>query len=283
MGLPIEQGRILGHEYSGEIIEIRGEMPSVRVGGRYTTVSMGGNAEFLRITPAIATRMIPIPEGISFEEAATNEPLATSLHAVNLADPKDGQVLVIMGAGIIGLGALQCIKARCNARTVVVDLSDRRLALASQLGADLTINAAQEDAVKRLQQLHGNSSLGLLDSVESNIDTVFDCAGATAGFRGTTVLEQALGLVRQNGKVIVVAVFERKIEVDFNTLVRKGIQLLGSWAWAPADFIQAMELLGARKIDRRPLITHRFALEQATLAYETQMRADEAVKVMFTP
>lgn len=283
LGLPLEHGRILGHEYSGEIVEINGDMPSVHVGGRYTTVSMGGNAEYLRITPQIASRMIPIPDHLSFEEAATNEPLATSLHAVELADPQDGQVLVIMGAGIIGLGVLQCIRARSTARVVVVDLSARRLALAAELGADLTINASTEDAVARIKAEFGTSTLSLLDSAESGVDTVFDCAGATAHFKGTTVLEQAISLVHQNGKVVVVAVFERKIELDINAVVRKGVQLLGSWAWTPQDFQQAMALISSGKIDRKPLITHRFALEEASLAYETQMQASEAVKVILTP
>lgn len=283
LGLPLEQGRILGHEFSGEIVEVCGEMPDVQVGGRYTTVSVGGNAEFLRITPQIASRMIPIPDHLSFEEAATTEPLATSLHAVELADPKDDQVVVVMGAGIIGLGVLQCIRARSSARVIVVDLSERRLQLARELGAHLTINASEEDAVARLKALHGDSALSLLDTAESGIDTVFDCAGATARFQGTTVLEQAISLVRQNGKVVVVAVFERKIELDVNAVVRKGVQLLGSWAWTPADFVQAMALISSGKIDRKPLITHRFALEEASQAYETQMQANEAVKVVLTP
>ncbi len=283
LGLPLEQGRILGHEFSGEIVEVCGEMPDVQVGGRYTTVSVGGNAEFLRITPQIASRMIPIPDHLSFEEAATTEPLATSLHAVELADPKDDQVVVVMGAGIIGLGVLQCIRARSSARVIVVDLSERRLQLARELGAHLTINASEEDAVARLKALHGDSALSLLDTAESGIDTVFDCAGATARFQGTAVLEQAISLVRQNGKVVVVAVFERKIELDVNAVVRKGVQLLGSWAWTPADFVQSMALISSGKIDRKPLITHRFSLEQASQAYETQMQANEAVKVVLTP
>lgn len=283
LGLPLENGRILGHEFSGEIVEIRGEMPGIVLGGRYATVTMGGNAEFLRVTPLAAERLVPIPDGISFEEAATAEPLATSLHAVNLADPRDDQVLVIMGAGIIGLGVLQAIKARSRARTVVVDLSDRRLALATQLGADLTLNASREDVVARLKALYGATELSLLGSSDTGIDTVFDCAGATARSTGTTVVEQAMDLVRQNGKVIVVAVFERKLEVDLNVVVRKGIQLLGSWAWTPAEFRDAMALIGSRAIDRKPLVTHRFPLEQAHEAYETQMRAEEAVKVLLTP
>ncbi len=283
LGLPLENGRILGHEFSGEIVEIRGEMPGIVLGGRYATVTMGGNAEFLRVTPLAAERLVPIPDGISFEEAATAEPLATSLHAVNLADPRDDQVLVIMGAGIIGLGVLQAIKARSRARTVVVDLSDRRLALATQLGADLTLNASREDVVARLKALYGATELSLLGSSDTGIDTVFDCAGATARSTGTTVVEQAMDLVRQNGKVIVVAVFERKLELDLNVVVRKGIQLLGSWAWTPAEFRDAMALIGSRAIDRKPLVTHRFPLEQAHEAYETQMRAEEAVKVLLTP
>jgi len=283
LGLPLENGRILGHEFSGEIVEIRGEMPGIVLGGRYATVTVGGNAEFLRVTPLAAERLVPIPDGISFEEAATAEPLATSLHAVNLADPRDDQVLVIMGAGIIGLGVLQAIKARSRARTVVVDLSDRRLALATQLGADLTLNASREDVVARLKALYGATELSLLGSSDTGIDTVFDCAGATARSTGTTVVEQAMDLVRQNGKVIVVAVFERKLEVDLNVVVRKGIQLLGSWAWTPAEFRDAMALIGSRAIDRKPLVTHRFPLEQAHEAYETQMRAEEAVKVLLTP
>lgn len=283
LGLPLENGRILGHEFSGEIVEIRGKMPGIVLGGRYATVTMGGNAEFLRVTPLAAERLVPIPDGISFEEAATAEPLATSLHAVNLADPRDDQVLVIMGAGIIGLGVLQAIKARSRARTVVVDLSDRRLALATQLGADLTLNASREDVVARLKALYGATELSLLGSSDTGIDTVFDCAGATARSTGTTVVEQAMDLVRQNGKVIVVAVFERKLEVDLNVVVRKGIQLLGSWAWTPAEFRDAMALIGSRAIDRKPLVTHRFPLEQAHEAYETQMRAEEAVKVLLTP
>jgi threonine dehydrogenase-like Zn-dependent dehydrogenase len=89
--------------------------------------------------------------------------------------------------------------------------------------------------------------------------------------------------VRQNGKVVVVAVFERKIELDVNAVVRKGVRLLGSWAWTPADFVQSMALISSGKIDRKPLITHRFALEDASQAYETQMQANEAVKVVLTP
>ncbi len=83
-------------------------------------------------------------DDISYEEAATTEPLATSLHAVNLDEPQDGETHVIIGAGIIGLGVLQCIKAASSAKTIVVDLSSKRLAMASELGSDVVTNAVVE-------------------------------------------------------------------------------------------------------------------------------------------
>lgn len=283
LGRPLDEGRILGHEFAGEIVEIKGELPGVELGGRYTTSNVGANAEYLKITRGVSRLMVPVPEQISFEEAATNEPLATSLHAVNIAQPQDDQNLVVMGAGIIGLGVLQCIKAMSSANTVVVDVSDRRLALAREIGADVVVNAKQRDTVSVLGEMFGSTDVSLIETAVSDIDTVFDCAGVTATYKGTTVLEQALSLVRHNGKVVVVATFERNVELDYNVIVRKNIQLLGSWAWSPEEFGQAMDLMASGKVDRRPLISHTFPLEQASEAYETQLKAEEAIKVVLTP
>jgi 2-desacetyl-2-hydroxyethyl bacteriochlorophyllide A dehydrogenase len=280
LGTPIETGRILGHEFSGEIAEIRGDVAGVKVGDRVITIGMGANAEYIKISHPATELLIPFDESISFVEAATAEPLATSLHAVNLANPKDQEIHVIMGAGIIGLGVLQCIKSRSSAKTIVVDLSDRRLAMATKLGAELTINATKTDVVLKMM---GSGQLNLEGPLAGNVDTVFDCAGITKSFEGTSVLEQALSMVKQDGKVIIVAVFEKAPQVEWNLIVRKGIQLFGSWAWTPEEFVQASRLISSGKIDRRPLITHTFSLEEASKGYETQLQAEEAIKVVLTP
>jgi len=284
LGREVNGGRILGHEFSGEVVEIRGEVAGVEVGDRVVTVGIGANAEYHKVSAQMAsTLMVPIPDHVSFEEAATTEPLATSLHAAHLADPKDGETLVIMGAGIIGLGVLQSVRALSDAKTIVVDVSERRLAMASRLGADLTVNAARESAVKRILEIGGSGELTVLEAPLGAVETVFDCAGANRDASGPSVLEQALAMVKQNGKVIVVAAFEKPVEIDCNVIMRKGIHLIGSWAWSPEELVQAMELLASDKVDRRPLITHEFPLEQASEAYETQLRADEAVKVLLKP
>lgn len=283
LGAPTPGGRILGHEFSGDVVEIRGEAAGVKVGDRIATAGIGGNAEYFRMPAEMVPILVPMPDNISYEEAATTEPLATSVHAVNLAAPGNDQTLVIMGAGIIGLGILQVIRAVSSAKVIVVDLSDRRLAMAEQLGADIVINAGRENAVDRILEITGSTPLDLLESQAGNVDTVFDCVGVPRNFQGTSVLEQALSLVKPDGKVIVVAVFERNVELDFNVIVRAGIQLHGSWAWTPEEFMQAAELIRSGKIDRKPLITHRFGLEEANTAYQTQLRAGEAIKVMITP
>ena len=283
LGTPAGSGRVMGHEFSGEIAEINGDVPGIKVGDRVCTVGTGGNAEYIRIPAMMAPFLVPIPEGISFEEAATTEPLATSLHAVNLAKPVDGETHVIMGAGIIGLGVLQSLKAIASVRTIVMDISDKRLDMASQLGADVTVNAKREDPVQKIIDLVGTEQMSYMPEKTGTADVVYDCAGLPLNYTGTPVLQQAINMTKVNGKVVVVSIFEKPPELEINMMVRKGITLYGSWAWSIDEFLQALELIGSGKVDRKPLITHTFPLEQASEAFETQLKTEEAVKVILTP
>jgi 2-desacetyl-2-hydroxyethyl bacteriochlorophyllide A dehydrogenase len=283
LGTPMGTGRVLGHEFTGEIAEIKGGTSGLKVGDRVCTVGIGGNAEYLRMPGLMAPVIFPIPEGISFEEAATTEPLSTSLHAVNLAKPMNGETHVIMGAGIIGLGVLQVLKAKADVKVIMADLSDRRLDLARRLGADIIVNAGREDALGKVIDLSGAEYVSFMPAATGKVDTVFDCAGMPMGFTGTPVLEQAVHMVKQNGKVVVVAIFEKLPTIDYNLVVRKGITIFGSWAWGLDEFKESLELIGSGKIDRKPLITHSFPLDRAKEAYETQAKAQEAVKVMIVP
>lgn len=283
VAMPVGSGQVMGHEFSAEVAEIAGEVEGLKVGDRVVTVGAGGNAEFIKIPAVMRPIVIPIPPEVSFEEAATNEPLATSLHAVNLAEPVDGQTMVIMGAGIIGLGILQVLKASHSTRVIVVDLSDKRLDMTQKLGADAVINAAREDPYQKVLEMTGSNELSLLPVSFANVDTVFDCAGNPSGHTGTSVMWQAVTMVRQDGKVVLVAIYEQAPEIEYNLVVRKGIKMLGSWGWLPDEFVQALELIRSGKVDRRPLITHEFTLDKAKEAYETQLRADDSIKVLIKP
>ena len=283
VAIPAGSGQIMGHEFSGDIAELGGEVEGLKVGDRVVTVGGGANAEYIRIPALMRPIVISLPPEVSYEEAATNEPLATCLHAVNLAEPTDRETIVVMGAGIIGLGILQVLKAVSSAKVVVVDLSDKRLAMAEELGADVVINAAREDPYQKMLEMTGSNELSLLPTTYANVDTVFDCAGHPAAHEGTSVLWQSLMMVKQDGKVVLVAIYEKDPEIQYNIIVRKGIKLFGSWGWSLEEFIQALELIRSGKVDRKPLITHEFPLEKAKEAYETQLRAEEAIKVLFKP
>ena len=283
LGAPVETGRVLGHEFSGEVAEIHGDVPGFKVGDRVSTVGMGGNAEYLIIPELLLPMVHPVSDKVSFEELATVEPLATSLHAVNLAKPQPGENHVILGAGIIGLGVLQVLKTMSDIKTIVVDVSEKRLEMARQLGADIIINAGEEDALSKIIDLFGSEQMSFMPTLTGKADTAYDCAGLSMEFTGKPILKQAVTMVKVNGKVVVVAVFEKFPEVDFNLMVRKGITIYGSWGWNVEEFKKSIDLIAEGKVDRKPLITHQFPLEKAAEAYETQLNAKEAIKVIIMP
>lgn len=283
LGAPVETGRVLGHEFSGQVAEIQGDIAGFKVGDRVCTIGIGGNAEYIAVPELLLPMVYPVPDQVSFEEAATVEPLATSLHAVNLAKPAPGENHIILGAGIIGLGVLQVLKTVPDIKTVIVDVSEKRLEMARQLGAEITINAREEDALEKIVQRFGVEQMSFIPDRTGRADTAYDCAGLSLEFTGTPVLKQAVSMVKENGKVVVVAVFEKPPDVNYNLIVRKGITLYGSWGWSIEEFKQSLDLITEGKVDRRPLITHRFSLERAAEAYETQLKTKEAVKVMIMP
>lgn len=276
--------QIMGHEFSGDIAEVGSEVEGLKVGDRIVAVSFGGNAEYIRIPRQARPIVIPLPPEVSYAEGATIEPLANSIHIVNLANPSDEETIVIMGAGTIGLGALQVLKTKCSARAIVVDLSDNRLAMAEKLGAEVTINAEREDPYQKILEITGSTTISFMEGMPAgNVDTVCDCAGWFAEDTGTTPLQQALLMLKVNGKVVEHSIFEKPPEISYFLLVRKGIKLLGSWGFTLEEYAQAIELIRSGKVDRKPLITHEFPLDRAKEAYETQLRAEEAIKVLFKP
>jgi 2-desacetyl-2-hydroxyethyl bacteriochlorophyllide A dehydrogenase len=278
LGRPVDNGRIMGHELSGEVVAVGPEVTGFRVGDRIAGVGVGGFAAY---TPLQVSERSPhmLPVNISFEEGATLEPLATSLHGVGLARPVAGETVVILGAGIIGLGCLQVIGATVACRIIVVDASAKRLEMAKQLGADATVNLTQSDPVEAVIGLTGGPQPPQRFGVRGgNADVVIDCAGAKLSpNQGLSMLKQA------DGRLVLVALFEQQPELDFNQLVRKQVTIHGSWGWTGDDYRRAVELVQSGRIDRKPLISHEYTLDDAPLAFATQAQPDAAVKVLLKP
>ena len=278
LGRPIDSGRIMGHELSGEVVEVGANISGFRVGDRITGVGSGGFAEYV---PVPITERSPhvLPEHVSFDVGATLEPLATSLHGVGLAQPVAGETVVILGAGIIGLGCVQAIQAMVDCRIIVVDASAKRLAMAQQFGAHATVNVRDGDPVEAVIELTGGAKpIERFGVRGGNADVVIDCAGAQLS------PNQGLTMLKQNhGRLVLVALFERQPELDFNQVVRKHVTIHGSWTWTGDDYRQAIALVESGRVDRTPLISHTYALAEAPQAFAVQDQPDAAIKVMLKP
>ena len=281
--IPGHSGRLMGHEFSGVVAEVGAGvsgMPrgrDIKVGQRIAGLGRGAYAEYV-VVPVDDRSYHPLPDHVSFEEAATFEPFATSLHGVGLARPGEGETVVILGAGIIGLGAVQAIRAQTSGvRVIVVDGTQTRLDMARQMGADEVIDFTEGDPVEQVLTLVGEQAIPRLGYRGGNVDAVIDCAGAVnSSQQGLQMLKQ------EDGRLVLVALFEHPGPLDRNIIVRKHVQLLGSWASTTTDLRFAIELMASRRVDRTALVSHEFALDQADEAFAVQERG-QAIKVVVKP
>lgn len=225
----------------------------------------GALAELVRVP---AEFLVPLPDGLTFEDGAMVEPVAVGVHAVRRAGAGVGGARVmVLGSGTIGLVLVQVLKAYGAREVIVTDLNERRLALASELGADYTINVRDVDPVARVHEWFGRDG----------IDLSFECVGI-----GPTV-RQAILANRKGTKVIIVGVFEEEVPVPMGLVQDREIELVGTLMYTLDDFIEAARLVARGLVRVAPLVTHRFRLEEAQQAFETAADpASGAIKVLIT-
>lgn len=129
-----------------------------------------------------------LPDNMDTMEGALVEAAAVGMHAAMLADVKPGKKIIILGAGCIGLMTLQACKCLGATEIAVVDVLEKRLAMAEQLGATVVINGAKEDTIARCQQF----------TEDMGADIVFETAGSAV------TVKQAPYLVMRGGKIMIV-------------------------------------------------------------------------------
>lgn len=279
LGIRVEghEGRVLGHEFAGVVAELGPDVTGVTLGERVAGIARGALSEYVLVETDGQT-MYRLPQHVTYEEAATLEPLATSVHAAGLASPQPGETVVVLGAGLIGLGVLQTIRhSTADARVIVVDGSSARLDMALQLGAGAVVDFTRGDPVEQVLRLTGEYEIPDLGYRGGHVDAVIDCAGAAASpHQGLHMLKQ------KDGRLVLVALFEKTGGVDWNVAVRKHVRLLGSWAYTQEDFALGLELVATGAIDRQSVISHRIGLENAEQAFVLQ-ESGQAIKVLVTP
>jgi threonine dehydrogenase-like Zn-dependent dehydrogenase len=216
-----------------------------------------------------------IPDELPAELAALTEPLGVGMQAVDRADVSPGDKVTIFGAGPIGLMALAVLKYRGFDDVAIVDLSAKRLELATGLGATLALNPTEGDVWAPIQELHGTELfMDVLPCVGSN--AYIEASGAP------TVIGDVIGRARPGARISVVALHRQPEPVNFVLLMSKQLTLAGSMCY-PDDFGEMVRMLLDPSVDLSSVVTHRFPLSRAEDAIATARDAAVSGKVVVTP
>jgi threonine dehydrogenase-like Zn-dependent dehydrogenase len=209
-----------------------------------------------------ASQVIAVPERLEDSVGALSEPLANAIHSVERSVRAGDRALVI-GAGPMGLFAARVAALQGASRTFVVDRLADRLALASALGAE---PLTAEGAARKVAD--ATSGAG--------VDVVVDAVGLPS----TWAL--ALEAVRHGGRVEAVGLGALEGPIAYQSLVAKGVTVVGSYACLPSDFARALQLLGDGVVDVGPWIT-RLPLAEGQAAFEALADDGAYVKVVLVP
>ena len=172
----------------------------------------------------------------------------TAYGAVKNANLKPDDNVVVVGAGGLGLMAIQLAKAITGSRIIAMDLDDEKLKAAKENGAANTINSKKEDPVKAIMELTDNMGA----------DAVIDFVNASK------TVETDMQLLRRRAKLVLVGLFGGELKLNLVSMPTKAYKLIGSYTGSITDLVQLVSL--AKRGVIRPIISNRFKLNQATEA-----------------
>jgi 2-desacetyl-2-hydroxyethyl bacteriochlorophyllide A dehydrogenase len=288
---------IMGHEASGEVEAVGKNTRNVAVGDRITfdstvycnqcpacrqgRVNLCQNRKVLGVsTPAFRRDgamaeyvVVPwwityrLPEAVSFEEAALIEPASVSLHAARITPIDVNDVVAVVGAGQIGLFAIQAARVKGAGMIIALDMKEERLALARQLGADVTINPKTADLPGELRRTVGRP----------DVDAALEAVGTEAG------VQLAMGLTKLGGHVTLIGNVTPRIQVNLQDIVSRELTLRGSCAIA-GEYRACLDLMAAGRIQAKPLISKIVPLSDGQAAFDALHRGDPGLmKIVLRP
>ncbi len=279
---------VLGHEYSGEVVEVGEGVTGFAVGDHVTVdpniycghcaycqngkkqlcPSMeaigvtrdGGFAQYSRIPASQAFKLEPT---VPWEAAAMAEPLACCLHGIDLAGIQVGDKVCVVGGGAIGLLMVQLAKLSGASQIVLSEPNEKRRQVGLQLGANAAIDPTRPDAQEAFAQVLGGGANVVIECVGNvpAVKSAFQFAG-----KGATVLLFSVPKV------------DATFDLPLFDVYKKELTIKGSFV-NPDTHARAVALINSGKVDFDPIITHRFTLDQLPEAIAMQM-SDASIKVV---
>lgn len=279
---------VLGHEYSGEVVEVGEGVTGFAVGDHVTVdpniycghcaycqngkkqlcPSMeaigvtrdGGFAQYSLIPASQAFKLEPT---VPWEAAAMAEPLACCLHGIDLAGIQVGDKVCVVGGGAIGLLMVQLAKLSGASQIVLSEPNEKRRQVGLQLGANAAIDPTRPDAQEAFAQVLGGGANVVIECVGNvpAVKSAFQFAG-----KGATVLLFSVPKV------------DATFDLPLFDVYKKELTIKGSFV-NPDTHARAVALINSGKVDFGPIITHRFTLDQLPEAIAMQM-SDASIKVV---
>ncbi|KAJ8417638.1 hypothetical protein AAFF_G00224810 [Aldrovandia affinis] len=287
----VKKPMVLGHEAAGRVVRVGTEVKHLQPGDR-VAIEPGVPREMdeffktgnYNLSPTIFFCATPpddgslcryykhsanfcykLPDGLTFEEGALIEPLSVGIHACRRAGVTLGSTALICGAGPIGLVCLLVAKAMGASQVVISDLSDERLAMAKELGADFPLQVKMGDMPEELAR-NVEGQLGGQPHV------TIECTGVESS------VQTAIYATRPGGVVVLVGLGSEMATVPLLNAAVREVDIRGVFRYRNT-WPMAIAMLASKQVNVKPLVTHRFPLEQAVQAFETT-RQGLGVKVM---
>lgn len=288
---------VMGHEAAGVVAATGSQVRSVREGDRVTfdstvwcgtcfycrrgEINLCDNRQVLGVScgdyrrhgafaeyVVVPERIVaPLPDNLSFEEAAMIEPASVAVHAVNLTPVRLGDTAVVVGTGMIGLLVVQALRLAGCGRIVAVDVDAARLELARRFGADELVNAREADPVAAVADL--TSGRGA--------DVAVEAVGATEP------VATAIASLRKGGALTLVGNVTPKIELALQAVVTRQLRLTGSCA-SCGEYPAVIELVARGAIRVRELISATAPLAEGPVWFDRLYRREpNLMKVILKP
>jgi len=272
---------ILGHECSGEIVEVGQEVSNLKIGqrvviepgfvcgkcfycrsGRYNLckeVKFYGappfHGTFAEYVTAPKQNVYPIPEKMSYEEGAMIEPFAVGMMASKMGKVSVNDTVAVLGAGPIGQMVLQASKVHGAPEIIVTDVIDYRLEYAKKYGANHVINAAEEDVVDMIKDFTDGEG----------VDVVIDASGAPSAIR------QAVDIVKPGGRVVLVGYPREDVSLPLAEVISKELTLQGIHRYANV-YPAAIKAVSSGRAIVKPYVSHIYPFEKILEGFEAHIK-----------
>jgi len=294
IGIPTKVPFIIGHEFSGIITEVGKGVTRFNGGERVTAENsrvtcghcrycMTGSYNLCKERRATGyaydgafashcvvpqERVHLLPDNVDFITAALSDPSACVYHAVQeLTGIDAGDVILITGAGAMGLFSVQYVKANGGIAIITgLDKDRKRLELAKELGADVAVVVPTENLDDIVMDMTGGSG----------VDVALECSGAESA------ANQCLNLLRRQGKYTQIGIFGHPVSFDMDKVLYGEIKVIGSFSQKFTAWKEAIKLFSQGKILAKPLVTDMLPLEKWEEGFQRCFDG-RAIKVVFQP